>query len=99
MSQSREILPTEKPTMALKRPQGPAGTLLVLEHVSKILEDNPLRDPHVRKLGVWLPPQYDHSGSKRFPGLYDLVGFTASCLAATNRHAFRDNAPERAAPL
>ncbi len=32
--------------MALKRP---AGTLLVLEHNSKILKDNPLRDPHVRK--------------------------------------------------
>src|SRR5882672_3031327 len=60
--------------MALKRPQGPAGTLLVLEHVSKVLKDNPWRDPHVRKLGVWLPPQYDHSGSKRFPVLYDLVG-------------------------
>src|SRR5258706_5619188 len=99
MSQSREILPTEKPTMALKRPQGPAGTLLVLEHVSKILKDNPLRDPHVRKIGVWLPPQYDHSGSKRFPVLYDLVGFTGSGLAHTNWKPFGDNVPERAAPL
>lgn len=42
--------------MALKRPQGPAGTLVVLEHESSILKDNPLGDPHVRKLGVWLPP-------------------------------------------
>ena len=32
---------------------------IVVEHVSKILSDNPLGDPHVRKLGVWLPPQYD----------------------------------------
>jgi hypothetical protein len=66
----------------LKRPKGPAGTLVVLEHVSTILKGNPLRDPHARKLGVWLPPQYDGSGNKRFPVLYDLVGFTGSGLVA-----------------
>src|SRR5258707_1845659 len=85
--------------MALKRPKGPAGTLLVLEHSSKILKDNPWRDPHVRKVGVWLPPQYDHSGSKRFPVLYDLVGFTGSGLRHTNWKPFGDNVPERAARL
>src|SRR5258707_10015309 len=85
--------------MALKRPKGPAGTLVVLEHISKILKDNPLRDPHVRKLGVWLPPQYDHGGSKRFPVLYDLVGFTGSGLPHANWKPFGDNVPERAARL
>jgi hypothetical protein len=53
--------------MAIKRPQGPAGTLVVLEHVSRILKANPLKEPHVRRLGEWLPPQYDDSGKKRFP--------------------------------
>ena len=43
--------------MALKRAKGPAGTLVVLEHASRILADNPLGDPHVRKLAAWLPPQ------------------------------------------
>ena len=85
--------------MALKRPKGPAGTLVVLEHTSKILKDNPLGDPHVRKLGVWLPPQYDHGGNKRFPVLYDLVGFTGSGLAHANWKPFGDNVPERAARL
>ena len=85
--------------MALKRPKGPAGTLLVLEHTSKILADNPLGDPHVRKLGVWLPPQYDHGGRRRFPVLYDLVGFTGSGLSHTNWKPFGDNVPERAARL
>lgn len=85
--------------MALKRPPGPAGTLVVLEHVSKILKDNPLGDPHVRKLGVWLPPQYDGSGRRRFPVLYDLVGFTGSGLSHTNWKPFGDNVPERAARL
>jgi hypothetical protein len=45
--------------MALKRRRGSPGTLIVLEHTSKILKDNPLGDPNVRKLAVWLPPHYD----------------------------------------
>jgi hypothetical protein len=85
--------------MALKRPKGPAGTLLVLEHDSRILRDNPLGDPHVRKLGVWLPPQYDHGGRRRFPVLYDFVGFTGSGLSHANWKPFGDNVPERAARL
>jgi len=32
---------------------------VTLEHVSRLLADNPLGDPHVRKLSAWLPPQYD----------------------------------------
>ncbi len=85
--------------MSLKRPRGPAGTLVVLEHSSKILKGNPLSDPHVRKLGVWLPPGYDHGRGRRFPVLYDLVGFTGSGLAHANWKPFGDNVPERAARL
>ena len=85
--------------MSLKRPKGPSGTLVVLEHVSRILKGNPLGDPHVRKVGVWLPPQYDGPGRKRFPVLYDLVGFTGSGLSHTNWKPFSDNVPERAARL
>ncbi len=85
--------------MARKRPKGPAGTLIVLEHASRILKDNPLGDPHVRKLAVWLPPQYDGAGGRRFPVFYDLVGFTGSGLSHTNWKPFGDNVPERAARL
>jgi S-formylglutathione hydrolase FrmB len=85
--------------MALKRPKGASGTLVVLEHVSKILKDNALGDPHVRKLAVWLPPQYDEGGKRRFPVLYDLVGFTGSGLAHIAWKPFGDNVPERAARL
>jgi len=59
--------------MSLKRPKGLSGTLVVLEHSSSILKGNPLGDPHVRKVGVWLPPQYDEGLKRRFPVLYDLV--------------------------
>src|ERR1700704_4862738 len=86
--------------MALKRYKGDPGQVVVLEHVSAILKDNPLGDPHVRKLAVWLPPQYDGlRGRRRFPVLYDLVGFTGSGLAHVGWRAFGDNVPERAARL
>ncbi len=85
--------------MALKRAKGSPGTLVVLEHESRILKGNPLGDPHVRKLGVWLPPQYDARRSQRYPVLYDLVGFTGSGLAHANWKPFGDNVPERAARL
>src|SRR4051812_23684019 len=88
-----------RPSMALKRPKGSGGTVAVLEHSSAILRDNPLGDPHVRKLGVWLPPEYDRTPRRRFPVLYDLVGFTGSGLAHVAWKPFGDNVPERAARL
>ncbi|MEP7207815.1 MAG: alpha/beta hydrolase-fold protein [Casimicrobiaceae bacterium] len=89
--------------MARKRPVGKAGTLVVLEHSSRVLADNPLGDPSVRKLGVWLPAQYDEGATRgrgrRFPVLWDLVGFTGSGLAHTNWRPFDENVPERVARL
>src|SRR5689334_14450244 len=89
--------------MALKRPNWGPGTLVLLEHESRILRDNALRDPHVRKLAVWLPPQYDQGATrgrgKRFPVLYDLVGFTGSGLSHVAWKNFSENVPERVARL
>ena len=86
--------------MALKRSPAASGRLVILDHDSTLLRNNPLGDPHVRKLAVWLPPQYDDPGSKqRFPVLYDLVGFTGSGLSHTAWKPFGDNVPERAARL
>src|SRR5687768_10991923 len=87
--------------MALKRPAWKPGTLVLLEHDSKILRDNALRDPHVRKLAVWLPPQYDGGAGRgrRFPALYDLVGFTGSGLSHVAWKNFSENVPERVARL
>jgi S-formylglutathione hydrolase FrmB len=85
----------------LKRPAWSPGRVVVLEHVSKLLAGNPLGDPHVRKLAVWLPPQYDQTvgrgRGKRFPVLYDLVGFTGSGLSHVAWKSFGENVPERAA--
>ena len=88
--------------MARKRSLRDAGTVVVLEHRSGILADNPLGDPHVRKLAVWLPQQYDRRGSgpgRRFPVLYDFVGYTGSGLSHLNWKPFSENLAERAARL
>jgi putative esterase len=89
--------------MARKRPLRAEGTVVVVEHESRILADNPLGDPHVRKLAVWLPPQYDENAGqdrgRRFPVLYDLVGFTGSGLAHVAWKPFGENVAERVARL
>ena len=88
--------------MARKRPLRNAGTIVVLEHRSSILADNPLGDPNVRRLAVWLPQAYDRRESgpgARFPVLYDLVGFTGAGIAHLNWKPFSDNVAERAARL
>jgi enterochelin esterase-like enzyme len=88
--------------MARKHPLRDAGAVVVLEPRSRILADNPLGDPHVRKLGVWLPREYDDRSSgpgRRFPVLYDLVGFTGSGLSHLNWKPFSENLAERAARL
>ncbi len=88
--------------MARKRPLRDAGTVVVLEHRSTVLADNPLRDAHVRKLAVWLPREYDErrgGPGRRFPVLYDLVGFTGSGIAHLNWKPFSENVAERAARL
>jgi hypothetical protein len=89
--------------MALKRPKWHAGSLVVLEHQSKVLRDNPLGDPSVRRLAIWLPPGYDEGATrgrgKRYPVLVDMAGFTGSGLGHIGWKNFSENLPERAARL
>jgi S-formylglutathione hydrolase FrmB len=85
--------------MTIKRSKAPPGRLVVLEHTSKVLKGNPLGDPHARSLAVWLPPRYDNEEKRRYPVLYDLVGFTGSGLSHVGWKPFGNNVPERAARL
>lgn len=89
--------------MALKRPKWDTGTLVMLEHHSRVLRDNPLGDPSVRNLAVWLPPGYDEGAEqgrgRRYPVLVDLAGFTGSGLGHIGWKNFSENFPERAARL
>ena len=89
--------------MALKRPKWHTGTLVMLEHHSRVLRDNPLGDPSVRNLAVWLPPGYDegaeHGRGRRYPVLMDMAGVTGSGLGHIGWKNFSENFPERAARL
>ena len=86
--------------MARKLINKNSGELVVLEHESRVLRNNALGDPHVRKLPVWLPPQYSTGrGTKHFPVLYDLVGYTGSGWSHVAWKNFEENLPERAARL
>jgi enterochelin esterase-like enzyme len=88
--------------MARKRPVRDAGTVVLLEHRSRILADNPLGDPSLRQLAVWLPREYEArrgGPGRRFPVLYDLVGFTGAGPAHLNWKPFSENLAERVARL
>jgi S-formylglutathione hydrolase FrmB len=77
--------------------------VVTVEHASRILADNPLGDPHVRRFPVWLPPQYDQaaprSRGRRFPVLFDFVGYSGSGPAHVNWRAFEENVAEQAERL
>ena len=93
--------------MARKRSLKSTGSLVVVDHDSRVLAGNSLGDPTRRKLAVWLPPGYDQGTTrgrssgrgKRYPVLWDLVGFTGSGMAHVGWRPFDENVPERAARL
>jgi enterochelin esterase family protein len=73
---------------------GAQGTVLNLRHESEVLRNNPLGDPHVRDLFVYLPPGYEESGD-RYPTVYCLTGFTGRGKMLLNDNAFSPNLAER----
>jgi enterochelin esterase-like enzyme len=87
--------------MALKRPAGPTGELVWLNHDSRLLQGNPLGDPASRSFPVWLPPQYHHprNAHRRFPVLYSLAGYLSSGLTHVGWRPLEENFPERIARL
>jgi S-formylglutathione hydrolase FrmB len=64
---------------------GIAGQLAIDEIYSEALAGNPLGDPVHRPVIAYLPPGYDREGSRRYPVLYVLHGYTgnAAGLIAT----------------
>ena len=92
---------TDRTCMARKRPSPSSGTIVVLEFDSRILRDNPLGDPHVRKVGGVAAARlrqrrgarHQERPGRRYPVLYDLVGYTGSGLAHLNWRPFDENVP------
>jgi S-formylglutathione hydrolase FrmB len=82
-----------------KRPTWPGGQVVLVEHTSSLLADNPLGDPATRTFPVWLPPNYRINGKKRYPVLFDLTGYTGSGPSHVAWKAFDENVPEQLARL
>jgi enterochelin esterase family protein len=58
---------------------------------SPALEGNALGDPAERPVAVYLPPQYDALGSRRFPVLYVLHGYTGNAAALLGSRPWETN--------
>ena len=70
------------------------GTVKALRHESEVLHGNPLGDPHIRDLFVYLPSGYEESGED-YPSVYCLTGFTGRGKMLLNDNAFSPNLAER----
>ena len=72
------------------------GRLVTLEYESRLLADNPLGDPALRRFPVWLPTNYDRAArGKRYPVLFMLAPYTGSGWSLTAWRNFDESIPER----
>jgi hypothetical protein len=70
------------------------GRIEEREIESDALRGNPLGDPHVRPIWVYLPPGYDDEPERRYPSIYVIQGYTGQLDMWGNRSALRPNFPE-----
>jgi len=71
------------------------GNLVVERLDSQLLRGNPLGDPHVRHLPVYLPPGY-HATTSRFPLVLALGGLFSSAAGHVAFRSFDESPVERA---
>jgi hypothetical protein len=73
-----------------------AGRVEEQEITSELLRGNPLGDPYVRPLWVYLPPGYDDDPGRRYPSVYVIQGYTGHLAMWRNRSPYRQPFPETA---
>jgi enterochelin esterase-like enzyme len=73
----------------------PKSRIVYLEHESEVLADNPLGDPHVRTLPVYLPPGYEAETQRRYPVIWVLASFTSWGERFFNLQAWDENIVQR----
>ena len=72
----------------------PSGNVILETITSDALRGNPLGDPFVRRVPVYLPPGYE-SGSARYPTAYVLTGFTGRGTMLLNDSAWGETIAQR----
>ncbi len=73
---------------------GVEGKIVIEEFASEALRGNPLKDPWVREVPVYLPVGYETDRGRRYPVIYWLHGFTGIGLSAINRSLWTPSLPE-----
>lgn len=71
------------------------GDLRIDFIASPALEGNALGDPVQRPVAVYLPPHYDPQGSRRYPALYCLHGYTGDVAALVGSRPWEYNVVQR----
>ncbi len=69
------------------------GTIVIETIQSEVLRNNPLGDPFVRKVPIYLPPGYAAGG--RYPTVYVLTGFTGRGTMLMNDAPWEENIAQR----
>ncbi len=62
---------------------------------SRVLADNPLRDPHVRPVPVYLPAGYDDDPGRRYPVVVMLTGYGGTGPHLLNLRAWDESLPQQ----
>lgn len=70
---------------------GLEGDLRIDFVASEALARNPLGDRSTRPVAVYLPPGYDPQGSRRYPALYVLHGYTSDVTALLSTRPWETN--------
>ena len=70
-----------------------ASQIVIEEFHSRALEGNPLGDPAMRRVPVYLPPGFDPA--RRYPALYLLAAFGARGLKFLNDDLWEENIAQR----
>ena len=71
------------------------GRIEAHQFESNVLKSNPLQDPHVRDLAVYLPPGYSGSNSKGYPAVFCLIGYGGTGRMFLNVDPFMEGIDER----
>jgi len=82
------------------RSQGPGrseGRVVLVRFESRALKGNPLGDPSVRTVPVYLPPGYDDPAQlrRRYPSVYVLTGYTGRGTMLLNDTGWGETLPRR----
>ena len=72
----------------------PQGTTIIETIASQVLRGNPLGDPFVRRVPIYLPPDYDESDA-RYPVAFVLAGFTGRGITFLNDAPWGETIAER----